>query len=76
VLSLTKNNKKVFAFLGVFTIVIVVLMIFSNRIFPRYEFIGNSLGTRKIIWENAIKLFKNISYNYLVDIINSATFTP
>ena len=59
VLSLTKNNKKVFAFLGVFTIVIVVLMIFSNRIFPRYEFIGNSLGTRKIIWENSIKLFKD-----------------
>ena len=41
VLSLTKNNKKVFAFLGIFTVVIVILMIFSNRIFPRYEFIGN-----------------------------------
>ncbi|WP_293440653.1 O-antigen ligase family protein [Parvimonas sp.] len=58
VLSLTKNNKKVFAFLGIFTVVIVILMIFSNRIFPRYEFIGNSLGTRKEIWDNAIKLFK------------------
>ena len=58
VLSFTKNNKKVFTFLGIFTIVIVILMIFSNRIFPRYEFIGNSLGTRKEIWENAIKLFK------------------
>lgn len=58
VLSLTKNNKKVFAFLGVFTVVIVILMIFSNRVFPRYEFIGNSLGTRKEIWENAIELFK------------------
>ena len=58
VLSLTKNNKKVFVFLGIFTVVIVILMIFSNRIFPRYEFIGNSLGTRKEIWDNAIKLFK------------------
>ncbi|MEB3087990.1 O-antigen ligase family protein [Parvimonas sp. D4] len=58
VLSLTKNNKKVFAFLGIFTVIIVILMIFSNRIFPRYEFIGNSLGTRKEIWDNAIKLFK------------------
>jgi len=58
VLSLTKNSKKVFAFLGVFTIVIVVLMFFSNKIFPRYEFIGNSLGTRKEIWKNAIELFK------------------
>ena len=58
VLSFTKNNKKVFTFLGIFTIVIVILMIFSNRIFPRYEFIGNSLGTRKEIWKNAIKLFK------------------
>ena len=58
VLSLTKNSKKVFAFLGVFTIVIVVLMFFSNKIFPRYEFIGNSLGTRKEIWKNATELFK------------------
>lgn len=58
VLSLTKNNKKVFAFLGVFTTVIVVLMFFSNKIFPRYEFIGNSLGTRKEIWKNATELFK------------------
>ena len=33
-------------------------MFFSNKIFPRYEFIGNSLGTRKEIWKNAIELFK------------------
>lgn len=58
VLSITKNNKKVFAFLTIFTVFIVTLMIFSGKIFPRYEFIENSFETRKVIWENAIELFK------------------
>lgn len=62
VLSLTKNNKKVFAFLGIFTIIIVILMIFSNRIFPRYEFIENSLGTRKIIWKTQLNCLNKLFY--------------
>lgn len=59
VLSFSKKNKKVIFFIFILSIVIVALTIFSNRIFPRYEFIANSMDSRMIIWKNSISLFKD-----------------
>lgn len=65
VLSFTKQNKKVFAFIGVFAVVIAFLMVYSNKFFPRYEFLGNSFDTRIHIWENSFKLLKsNFLFGY------------
>ncbi len=58
VLSLSKKNKKVLVFVAILSVVIIALTIFSNRIFPRYEFIANSMDSRMIIWKNSISLFK------------------
>lgn len=58
VLSFSKDNKKIITFVAFLSILIIVLTIFSNRIFPRYEFIGNSMHSRITIWKNSITLFK------------------
>lgn len=58
-LSFSKKNKKVFIFLTIFSVIIIFLIFYSGKIFPRYEFTSNSFSTRYNIWMNSIELFKN-----------------
>lgn len=59
ILSFNKNNKKIFWFLLIFSIIIIFLIFYSSKIFPRYEFTGNSFTTRYNIWKNSGLIFKN-----------------
>lgn len=58
ILSFSKSNKKIFWFLVFFSVIIVFLIFYSSRIFPRYEFTSNSFNTRFNIWKNSYELFK------------------